>query len=65
MVNTLTYYDTTKLCKAAIYEELVFIHGKPFHPSLMFLGEAKIFTLVGSDLTHKHLIRPKRTIRYK
>jgi len=44
----------------------MFVPGKPFKPSLMFVGQAgaypseapfSFFTRVGSGLTHKHLTR--------
>ncbi len=57
-----------KKFKAVIYGFLeldrVFVPGKPFQPSLMFVGKARglpksgvpkrCFTFLGSILTHKH-----------
>ncbi len=57
--------DTIKLFKFTNFRnKLVFVPGKPFQPSLMFMGEAsglpksgapeRCFSQVGSTLTRKH-----------
>jgi hypothetical protein len=53
----------------------VFVLDKPFHPSLMFVGEARslpksgaperFFTRVGSSLTRKHQTRLERLAKDK
>ncbi len=53
----------------------MFVPGKPFQPSLMFVGKARslpksdaferCFTLVGSGLNRKHWTRVKRFVRDK
>jgi hypothetical protein len=50
----------------------VFVSGKPFKPSLIFVGKARNYptikrhsTRVGSGLTHKYKARLKRIVKYK
>ncbi len=67
------YYNTFYGRNLQIF--VVFVHGKPFQPSLMFVGEVRslpqrgslerCFTRVGSSLTHKRQTRLERFARNK
>jgi hypothetical protein len=69
--------NVIKLFTAVSYEfskqARAFVHGKPFHPSLMFAGKARAYpseaprlhSRVGSWASHKHKIRPERVGRDK
>ncbi len=71
--------DFIKLFMSVIYDCLPWVrmsvHGKPFQPSLLFVGKArsllygvapkKCFTQVGSGLTHKHRSKLERLAWHK